>query len=179
MSDLFTMPAQPSYFMYGGLPVYFRQARHYGNNPSGWLPQFFILHDTDGRDSRQELYDSPRLVSVHYLVGAYSGYSGPIVVKYLSEVSNYANGAGYATLGGSHDNLNLHAIQFELEYLTMSAATLQAYATVIASSLKYWLGKGADPRFLRHADIDSRKFDPRFHYNDMLRRVYDTLPLVP
>lgn len=175
----FSMPSAPSYFLHGGAPVYFNHAINYGRNPSGWLPTYFILHDTDGLDSRQELFDSTRFVSVHYLIGVYPGYATPIVVKYLSEVSDYANGAGYGSLGGVSGNLNPLSIQFEIEYRSMSAATLSTYATVIASSLKFWSLKGADVRFLLHKDIDSRKRDPRYNFQSLMRDIYALYNVIP
>lgn len=167
------MPSNPAYFIRAGLPVYTVPAVHVNVRNSKPKDIYFILHDTDGRDSRQELYDSPRKVSVHYLVGEYLNVSGPCVIKYMSEVKNYANGAGFGSAGGVPTGFNPVSVQFEIEYVGMNNSTLDAYAATIGQSMRIWREFGSNVILIPHRMIDSRKRDPRFDWNSITKKVYE------
>lgn len=175
MPNIFRMPLRVSYVVPGGVPVYYVDAQNKAMRPVAGDIRTFILHDTDGRDSRQELYDSERKVSVHYLVGEYRGYDTPICIKYASERHEQTFGAGLGSVGGVSSNLNATTVNFELEHIGQNDATRQAFACVVAHSLANWVALPKVPVLLPHWLVDARKTDPRYNWTDMLSHIYSQL----
>lgn len=169
----FVMPRTPSYVIPGGVPVFYRPAINKALRKVSGDVRTFILHDTDGRDSRQELYDSERIVSVHYLVGQYIPYDTPIAIKYASETHDATFGAGHGSIGGIGGNLNDTAVQFELEWYGITDATKRAFARVVAHSLFTWSKGNKTPIIIPHWSVDARKQDPRYDWTHMLSLVYE------
>lgn len=173
MPQRFAMPQASQYSIRADLPVYRVQAVHANKRVNRPKDVLFMLHDTDGRDSRQELYDSSRKVSVHYLIGEYPNTNGPVVIKYMSEFSEYANGAGFGSIGGFPNGINPVAVQFEIEYVNMNERTLTAYVDTIAQSMRIWRDVGSNVILLPHYAVDTRKSDPRFDWNAVCREIYE------
>jgi N-acetyl-anhydromuramyl-L-alanine amidase AmpD len=133
----------------------------------------FIIHDTAGRDSRQELLDSARQVSVHYLVGRYDNLPSPVVIKYMSEFKSYSNGAGYGSLGGVTNGINPNAVQFELEFGTKDVDTIDAFCATVGQSMRVWRDIASNIILLPHRTVDKRRVDPRLDWNNFCERVYE------
>ena len=179
MTEKFVMPGRVSYYLPGGTPVYYIDAKHKAPRTVPGDIRTFILHETDGIDSRQELYDSARKVSVHYLIGAYPDTNGPVCIKYASERTEKTFGAGFGTVGGIKHNLNETCISFEIESRGMTDATLDAYANCIAHSLHNWATRTQVPVLLPHWLVDARKTDPKFQWTGMLSRIYRIYESLP
>lgn len=175
MTKQFVMPTKVSYVVPGGIPVYYIDAVHKSNRPIPGKIETFMLHDTAGRDSRQELYDSPRGVSVHYLIGEYPNVAGPVCIKFASERTEQTYGSGYGSIGGISGNINATTINFELEHEGQNDATREAFALCVAHSLSNYAALAKVPVLLPHWLVDARKTDPRWNWTAMLSRIYEQL----
>jgi N-acetyl-anhydromuramyl-L-alanine amidase AmpD len=168
------LPTAPTYVNDAGQPVYMLEATHKRKRLKAGDVRVLVIHHSGGRDSRLYLAEPPdgRIVSSHYLVGAYPDTDGPRVYKYASETHDCTYTQGFGVMGGMTQSINDVAISIEVEGPPFDAAVLTEAAALARSILDYWREMGPDLVMVGHKHIDSRKPDPSFLWLDFCKMVY-------
>jgi len=187
-----------SYTTLAGQSVITLSGANFGQRTVPGDVRYFVMHLTEGSDSRQYLVNNPPGVSTHYLTGEYPDTNGPQIYKYCSETNDAAYTQGFSLLGslGTYDhrgfantgfptpfqtyrNLNDVAISYEIEGTVQqppSARLLAHVVTHVAEIISYWhqpVNGGLSLVLIRHLDVDSEKSDPQgVNWTAFLKAIY-------
>ena len=139
-------------------------------------PRYLVMHHTAGTDSRDYLHQNDRGVSCHYLVGQYDDVGiNPRVHKYAGEASQITHTQFFSTIGVIQ-NPNPWAISIEMEGPPIDSNVQDEAATLAASIMRYWRGRGIDLLLLGHKHIDRQgKVDPALDWGAFCKTVYGRL----
>lgn len=141
--------------------------------PSGVRKRLFVVHHTDGVDSREYGRNNARRVSYHYLVGSYADAGGLRLYKYASEIQMCTHTQGYGSIGRYLGyNINDYAVSMEIEGPPFTVELINYAARAAGSILRGWRQRGTPLIMVPHLILDKNKEDPAFDWHNWCQLVY-------